>query len=132
MNVILIIAFTVPFIFVIIIERNKSNERQKRYDLQAKLYEKALEAGQPIPTDFFPETKKKRNSLNPGIILTSIGIGIMVLFWLISIFLIQVDSNAVVAFKSFAALGIIPLSIGIAFLIIHFIDKGKNTDKNAQ
>ena len=137
------IVLTVPFIFVIVIEWIKSVEKRKRYDLQAELYAKALEKGQSISTDWFTEVKKKRNPRNPlntGIILMSAGAGISLLFWLMSISFVRIDPDASVridtdastALISVASVGVVPFLVGIGFLIIHFIEKKKTTNENAQ
>ena len=132
MNLIPIIVLTVPFIFVIVIEWMKSKERRKRYDLQAELYAKALEKGQPVPTDVFVKLKKKTNPLHVGIICITIGIGLALFFWLMSISLAGLNENASIALKSVTSIGIIPVLAGVASLIIHFIEKKKNTNENAK
>ena len=119
--------FFVPAALVILIVWFKSNEKRKRYQLQAELYAKALEKGQPVPADLFAEPKKKRNPLNTGIICISVGIGVALFIWL--------AKGAVpggTQIGKAASLGIIPFLIGVAYVIIHFIEKKKTVNENAQ
>jgi len=122
----------VPFIMVILIVWFGSCERRKRYQLQAELAAKALEKGQPIPTDLFAEPKKKRNPLNTGIILMSTGVGISLLFVLMAISLANVEPDAFSGLMSAASIGVVPFLIGVAYVIIHFIEKKKAMNDNAQ
>ena len=121
-----------PFVMIVLIIWISSNEKRKRYQVQAELYAKALEKGQPIPNDLFAEPKKKSNPLNTGIICISAGIGLWLFFWMVSSFTAQLDKTASAVFISFAAVSIIPILIGVAFVIIHFIEKKKATAENAQ
>ena len=121
-----ILALVGPFIFVIIIMLLQSNDKRKRHELQADLYAKALEKGQSIPADLFAEPKKKRNPLNTGIICIAVGIGVSLFFWVVSV--VASEKEALVA----SALGIIPFLIGIAFVIIHFIEKKKVAEEDAK
>jgi hypothetical protein len=93
----------------------------KKQPIQADLYAKALEKGQPIPNDLF-DSKRKRNPLNTGIICIAVGIGIALFLWLIA----EAED------KLHVALGIIPFLIGVAYLIIHFIEKKQKANDNAQ
>ena len=126
-----VITLTVPFIFAIIIVWIQSEERRKRNQLQADLYAKALDKGLPVPTDLFTEPKKKRHPhpLSVGTICIFIGAGITLALWLASIIANQTGGDGPsVAFKVFSLTGIIPFMIGIAFVIIHFIEKKKRAD----
>jgi hypothetical protein len=128
------LALTVPFIFVIVLIWIKSDEKRKRNQLQAELFVKALEKGQSIPADLFADMKepqKKRNPFNIGIIWTAVGIGISLFFVVIALSIAQTYEEASVVFRSFAAAGIIPFLIGIAFVIIHFIEKKKSVKEHA-
>ena len=121
-----VVALTAPFIFVIIVVWLGTEEKRKRNQLQAELYAKALEKGLPIPGDLFAEPKKKRNPLNTGIICIAVGIGIALFIWL--------SKGAIpgVELSEAAALGIIPFLIGVAYVLIHFIEKGKATNGDAK
>ena len=127
-----VLTLTMPFIFVIIILWLGIEEKRKRNQLQADLYAKALEKGQSIPADLFAEPKKKRKPLNTGIICIAAGIGISLFFWLWSVSFTQLDEIVPVVFRSVATVGIIPFLIGIAFVIIHFIEKKKDTEEDAK
>ena len=118
--------FFIPALMIILIVWFKSNERRKRYELQADLYGKAIEKGQPIPTDWFAASKKKRNPLHTGIICIAVGIGVSLFIWL--------SKGAVpgVEFSKAASVGIIPFFIGVAYVIIHFIEKKNAVDEDAK
>ncbi len=107
-----IIVLTVHFIFVIFIVWIKINENQKSNKLKAELYVKALEKGEKFPEDLIKEPSKKYKSLKTAILLISIGIGI-------SIFQLF-NSNPADAVQNMSV-GLIPLILGIGFLIIHVI-----------
>jgi hypothetical protein len=131
-----------PFVFIIALTWLKNVYKQKRILLQADLYRKALETGQPVPpvpTGLFAEpqdSKKKSISLNVGIICMSIGIGIALTCWLIAVIAGNMPDNddmrMSIAFKMFSSIGIIPFLIGIGFTIIHFIEKKTGIGENAQ
>jgi len=139
-----------PLITVILIVWFKSAENRKRYQLQAELYAKAIEQGKPVPTDLFAVPKKRHYSLNAGLICMAAGIGIALAMWVMSVISSSLVSSAdnplSVAFEpmlsigfqyrsrlilSFGALGIIPFLIGVAFIIIHFIEKEQVHNENA-
>ena len=135
--------FFVPMAVVIVVVWLRSNDRQKRYQLQADLYVKAIENGQTVPPDFFAESvkksKKKRNPLNTGIICMAVGIGISLFFWITqgAVANMQVISDDISmeinpSLTSGLALGIIPFIIGVAYVIIHFVEKNKNAGEHAQ
>ena len=127
MTVVLII----PFVFVIVITWLKINEKHKRHQLQADLYAKALEKGQPIPFDAFTEVEKKMNPLHVGLICMAAGIGITLMLWLMSVSYLRIDEEASIGLQSVASVGIIPFLVGIAFFIIHLIEKKKGKNENA-
>jgi len=125
--------FFVPAAMTILIVWFRNNVKNKRYQLQAELYAKALEKGQPIPTDLFAaEPERKRNTLNTGIILISAGIGISVLFVLMAFSLAKLEPDAFFALMSAASVGAVPFLVGVGFLIIHCIEKKKAATENAK
>jgi len=130
-DLVTIVVLVIPFIFVIVVTWLKMNEKHKRNQLQADLYAKALEQGQPIPTDAFTEPVKKMNPLHVGFICTAAGIGISLMLWLMSVSFARLDEGASIVFQSFASVGIIPLLVGIAFFFIYFIEKKKGANENA-
>ena len=127
-----IVTLILPFAFVIVMVWLKNNEKQKRQQLQADLYVKALEKGQPVPTDLFAEDKKKDNPLNTGIILIAVSIGITVFLWLLFDSLAQKELEEAAVLRSIPLAGLIPFLAGVAFLIIHFIEKKKAANKDVQ
>jgi protein-S-isoprenylcysteine O-methyltransferase Ste14 len=127
------LVLTVPFIFVIIITWLKIEEKNKRNRLQADLYSKAIEKGQTVPTEWFAaEPVKKSKPLNTAIILIAVGVGISLFFWLMSIALVSVDREAADGLRAASSIGVLPFLVGIAFLIIHFLEKKKVASEDAK
>ena len=120
--------FFVPATLVALIVWFKSNEKIKRNKLQAELYAKALEKGQPVPSDLFAESQKKKNSLKTGLVCMASGIGLSLGFLFASSTIAQLKQSTSVVFSSFSSFGVIPFLIGVAYVIIHFIEK-KNAAK---
>ena len=111
--------------------------QHKRLRVRADLYSKALEKGQTIPPDWFSEPlkqpKKKRNPLNTGIICMAVGVGVSLFFGIIHmdsppVRSLDINSQLV---SGGMAMGIIPFIIGVAYVIIYFIEKKKNTEEHA-
>lgn len=105
-----------PFVFVILIIllniKQKNKELQRRYEL----YMKSLEMGQTIPEHFFDQPKQsiRKNNLQRGIILVMVGMS----FGLFVIIQHRHDLPFLLA-------TVIPLFLGIGYLLIHFLDKPK-------
>ena len=123
-----------PAAFVLI-EWVRNVTKRKLYELQAEMYTKALENGQSVPLDLFAEPKKvqvqkKSKFRNAGVICTFTGIGIALSCLLMAVLI--PDKEAALVAKVFSTIGIMPFFIGIAFLIIHFIEKKKSVGENAQ
>lgn len=109
--------FFLPFALVIVIVALKYNKDNNQNRLQADLYAKALAAGLPIPDNLFPEQKKKHSPLNTGIICMSAGVAISLFF--AGVALTAEEPEAIAG----ASFGIIPFVIGVAYLLIHFLEK---------
>lgn len=109
-----------PFLFVatiiIVTIKAKNRESQRRYDL----YNKSLEMGQTVPEHFFDEPKKANapSNLKKGILWLVVGLGIVISF------LVMKENDALIV-------GIIPIFIGIGYLLVHKLDKPK-TDTTEQ
>ena len=122
--------FFVPAAMIVLIVWFRINANNKRYKLQAELYSKALEKGLPVPADWFQEPKKKRNqALNTGIICIAIGIGMALFFWLSKGAL---PGSGGVLISRAASMGIIPFLIGVAYLIIYFVEKKQAAVEDAK
>ena len=134
--ILVLIVIFIPFVFTIIVTLLQSNERRKRYQLQVDLYIKALEQGHTLPTEWLAEPLKKRNSLKTGLICIAVGIGVSLFIGLGSISMGHVQESGFPEFAklcfSFTSLGIIPFLIGIAYVIIHFIERKKTVNKDEQ
>src|SRR5215469_16482556 len=93
-DLVTITVLTVPFIFVIAITWIQHNEKNKRRRLQTDLYAKALEKGQPLPSDLFTENKPKPlKPLYNGIILVGVGIGLSLMLFLMGVSSASTDPN---------------------------------------
>jgi len=131
-NLLLIGLLYVPAIMVTLIVWIKSGEKRKRYQSQVEVYKKALELGQHVSADWFVERKGKNSSLTAGIICITSGIGLSLFAWLM-VYLNDInEDNFLLLFKFIESLGAIPIFIGIAFVIIHFIGKKKDGSEDAK
>jgi hypothetical protein len=114
------VAYVIPiafFIFVILIIIISQNFAYKRNKLRTELYVKFLEQGKEIPENLIVQQKPAPSNLKRGIILIAIGVGV-------SIFLFA-DSPG----STDWTLGIIPLLIGVGYLVV-FKLSGKPEVKN--
>ena len=109
--------FFVPFIAILLIVWFILNHKRKESKLRAEVITKAIEHGQTIPDNLFEtkKTKEKKSTLKKGIIWSTAVLGIST-FFLIAARAIEPT-----------AIGIIPLFIGIGYLLIHFLDKEQAT-----
>ena len=108
----------IPFLFIILIvlvtNKQRNKESQRKYDL----YTKSLEMGQNIPEHFFEEPKKidHVSNLQKGILWLAVGLAVLIYF-----IVIRKDLALI--------LGIVPTFVGIGYLLVHFLDKPKKTDE---
>jgi len=103
----ILITFAAVVLIIFLVLRHRKIREKARYDL----YVKALEAGQPLPDKFFEEPAKTSSSnLRRGAVLIAVGLGMAVLGLL---------------GKNFVMIGIgaIPGFIGIAFMLIYYIER---------
>jgi len=126
-----IVTLIIPFVFVIVVLWIKMKEKHQHHQLQADLYAKALEKGQPLPDNLFEEDKKQHNPLHTGIILIAVSTGIILFLWMLFSAIEKYTPEAE-GLSSLSLVGMIPLLAGIAFLIIHFIEKKKKNQPNVQ
>jgi hypothetical protein len=111
-----------------------NNKKHKRRQLDADIYFKSLEKGQPLPADLFADQKndnKFNKPLNAGIILISISIGITVFLWIFFKAISQKNPEAG-NLSWFASAGLVPFMAGVASVIIHFIEKKKDGGEDAK
>jgi len=136
MLILQVLALTIPFVFVIIITWLKSDEKRKQQQFQTDLYFKFLEKGQPSPVDLaaiFKEPQKLRSPLSVGTILLFAGSGISLTLWLMSVILVSLGENTVSkALFTITPVGILPFMVGVAYVIIHFIEKKKEGIEDAK
>lgn len=92
--------------FILRAQRNKQKQ-------QIELYAKAMEVGKEVPANLF--VKPTGSLLNRGIIWAMLGVGTMLSFGL------TMDASD-------AAWGIIPLCVGVAYLLMHYL--GKKRENN--
>ena len=124
--------FFAPVVMTVLIVWFKNNAKTRRYQYQAELAAKALEKGQAISADLFAEIEMKPNPLYTAIILIASGIGISLFFVLMSSFFLRIDKEASEGLLTASSVGILPLFVGFAYLIIHFIEKKKTAEKDAK
>ncbi|MCL2416534.1 MAG: DUF6249 domain-containing protein [Bacteroidales bacterium] len=97
------------------------NRRKGRGDkIRAELMAKAIENGQMLPENFFDRPKKKHDYLSAGIINIAFGLALSLILWLI------------VDMQNIWAVGLINVFVGVALLIVHFLEKKKQTEENAK
>ncbi|MDR1454408.1 MAG: DUF6249 domain-containing protein [Tannerella sp.] len=104
----------IPFIFVVIVTLIKSLDNRKKMRMKADLYLKALEKGVELPEDVLEMPKKKHVSLKTGILLTSAGLGIILFMFLVAPEGMEIKT---------AATGLVPLFLGLGFLVVYFVFK---------
>ncbi|MCL2413802.1 MAG: DUF6249 domain-containing protein [Bacteroidales bacterium] len=116
---VIVSAFVVPAVVVILVVWFITRQKNQYNKLKAEVMAKAIESGQTLPENFFDEPKKQRNLLKTGIICIAVGIGIALFIWL--------AGGAVQGYQLArgASLGIIPFLVGVAYIIIHFVEKKK-------
>ena len=102
------------FIFVILLIIILTTSKYFRQKRMQELHLKYLEAGKEIPADMNKMFREYRNNpLRRAVVLIMVGLGIMVSMYFI------VPSDA----PNVWTIGLIPLFIGIGFLIVHFFEK---------
>jgi hypothetical protein len=78
---------------------------------------RSLEMGQTVPDHFFDEPKSKvstpSSNLKKGVLCTVFGLALLIYFLLMN------NSHALIA-------GIVPLFVGIGFILVHFLEKPKS------
>jgi hypothetical protein len=103
-----------PFIFVILIIVVISVSKHFRQKRMQELHMKYLEAGKEIPADMSKIFREYRNNpMRRAIVLIMVGFGIMVSMYFV------VPNDA----PNIWTIGLIPLFVGLGFLIVHFFEK---------
>lgn len=106
---------TSPFIMVVLIVffgvRYQKEREKARYDL----YLKSVESGQPLPEKIFEEPEKKTSKLQQGAVWLAVGLGAFVFGYF------QNNSTLI-------GISAIPAFVGIAFLIVYFIERKHNNN----
>lgn len=134
----------VPLVFfaflgaiIIVPQVLKSRDRQRMFDTMRAAYEK----GQPVPPelveamtrrggrdmetiDLAVESSHSRD-LRRGVVWTAVGVGFLLLGAILYVSLYSYGGS-VETFTTFAALGVIPLCIGLAFLALWFFGRDKS------
>lgn len=103
-----------PFVLVILIVFIATNFKNKESVRKHELFTKAIEAGQAIPESYFKEQEKpKTSNLQKGAIWLGVGLALVI--------------ASFVTNSNLFTLGIIPAFIGVAFLLVYFIEKPKKS-----
>jgi len=118
--------FFVPFIAIVSIIWFILSHKRKQDKLRVDLMTKAIESGQPIPENLFETTmKEKKSPIKKGIIWIAVGLGIALFFTFNGI----ADKDYSDIFEGLG-ISMIPLFVGLGYLLIHFFDKKEKQKKN--
>jgi hypothetical protein len=105
---------TTPFVFIIILVLIIAITKHRRQSKMQELHMKYLESGKEIPDEMNKIFKEYRNApLKRAIILITVGLGMMLCLFII------VPSDE----PNIWTIGLIPLFVGLGFLIVHFFEK---------
>ena len=129
--------FIVIGAIVIVPQILRSRDRQKMFETMRVAYEK----GQTVPPEMVEAVTRGRGrdfeamdavidnsharDLRRGVVWTAVGVGFLLLGG-VSYASIYTYGGAVETFTTFAALGVIPLCIGLAFLALWFFSRDKS------
>jgi hypothetical protein len=105
---------TAPFVFIIILVLIIAITKHRRQSKMQELHMKYLESGKEIPDEMNKIFREYRNGpLKRAIILITVGLGMMLCLFII------VPSDE----PNIWTVGLIPLFVGLGFLIVHFFEK---------
>ncbi|MCL2412563.1 MAG: DUF6249 domain-containing protein [Bacteroidales bacterium] len=116
--------FIAPVAMVVLVVWLITRQKIQRNKFKAELMAKAIEHGQTLPENFFDEPKKltQRDKYLPaGMINIAVGLGLSLVLW-----------SIIPDVQNIWTVGLIPLFVGLALLIIHFIEKKKESKENAK
>ncbi|MEG1587474.1 MAG: DUF6249 domain-containing protein [Bacteroidales bacterium] len=103
--------FLVGFLTILFVLKYQLSKKKAKYAVVTK----ALEMGKDLPAEFFKEeSKKKRSPLEASLVLIAVGLGMIVLGWIVE--------------AIFYGVGAICIFIGIAKFIAWKIEIKKDTD----
>ncbi len=115
------IAFVIPiafFIFVLMIIGISQYYGHRKARMQTDLYLEYLKQGKEIPDKLMVRQKDGSSNLKRGVILISVGVGVCIFLF--------ADSPG----STDWTLGIIPLLIGVGYLIVYKLSKGSEAKVN--
>ncbi|MDR0414364.1 MAG: DUF6249 domain-containing protein [Prevotellaceae bacterium] len=96
---------------------------RRRNELKAEIFSKAIEKGVELPANFFSSVPKVKAGVHAwlicGIIFIALGVGTSLIFILLAFWKVRIVTSFV--------LGVIPLVLGLGFLLIH-----RFTNRNRQ
>ena len=101
-----------PFIMIILIVASVQYFRYKKKKDLYLLVSKIIESGKEVPIELLKEPKKKRNDLRRGLVFSGLGIAIVI--------------GAFITDKDLFIIGLIPLLLGVAFIVSHLLLKSKD------
>jgi hypothetical protein len=138
MNALILLAmFGVPAAMVVLLVWLKSRERLARYRMQYDVYTLTLEKGHSVslPDGLFAEPGKSdaapgKGMLRAGMVSIFAGVGISLVLWSMGYFIggsgMDAGTESIsTILKMFSYTGILPMTIGIAFVIIYFFERKK-------
>jgi hypothetical protein len=115
------IAFVIPiafFLFVLMIIGISQYFGHKKARLQTELYMEFLKQGKEIPDKLMIRQKDISSNLKRGVILISVGVGVCIFLF--------ADAPGGTDWT----LGIIPLLIGVGYLVVYKLSKGSEAKVN--
>lgn len=112
---VIVLPILITFLAIVLIVFFTTKHRKEREKARYDLYLKSIESGQPLPEKIFEEPIKKSSNLKKGAIWLAVGLGTFVLGYF--------QNNSTLMGAS-----AIPAFIGIAFLIVCFIEKKNNNN----
>jgi Ca2+/Na+ antiporter len=113
-----LVSIFLPFVLVAFVFWLISVERKKRYEMESHLYSEAGAKGDELhDSERRVQLSRKKNNMEKGIIFISIGVGISLCF----LFFAFVEKIFLFAMS----VGFIPATIGLGYLLIHFLEQKK-------
>lgn len=115
------IAFVIPiafFLFVLMIIGISQYYGHKKARMQTELYMEYLKQGKEVPDKLIVRQKDGSSNLKRGVILISVGVGVCIFLF--------ADAPG----STDWTLGIIPLLIGVGYLVVYKLSKGSEAKAN--
>jgi len=110
-KMVMIFPFIMIILIILIVQYFRYKKKKELYQLMTKF----IESGKEVPIELIKEPKKQRSDLRRGLIFLSLGIAITI-------------GAALATMDKLYFIGIIPLLLGIAYILSHFLIKNKDAN----